>query len=104
MYSNDCRSNNYKDYDEREGAFTFDLKRLYDLFPKNSNVIYQFHDSEDEDRFFDLTFFKFECSAKEAKELLDHYLTGYGKGPFRLNVEWRVGFGNTIIIDVYRCY
>ena len=103
MYTNDYNSNNYRINDEREGAFAYDLKRLYDIFPRNSCVIYQFHDIEDEESFFDLTFFKFEISDKGAKEQIDHFLTGYGKGPFRLHLEWRKGFGNTIIVDVYRC-
>ena len=103
MYTNDCRSNNYRINDEREGAFAYDLKRLYDIFPRNSNVIYQFHDSENEEKFFELTFFKYEVSDKEAKEQIDHFLTGYGKGPFRIHLEWRNGFGNTIIIDVFKC-
>ena len=97
MHKNDYRSK------EREGAFADDLKRLYDLFPRNSCVIYQFHGREDEENVFELTFFKFECTAKEAKKQIDCFLTGYGNGPFRLNLEWRKGFGNTILIDVYGC-
>ena len=43
--------NYYELNTRREGAFAYDLKRLYDIFPRNSNVIYQFHDREEEERF-----------------------------------------------------
>ena len=101
MDNKNYRNRNYSFAENREGAFEYDLKRLYDLFTKKSCVVYRFHERENEERFFELSFYKFECSPKEAKQMLAQYLTGYGRGPFNLNVGWRKGFGNSITIDVF---
>ena len=102
----------YKPNRPVKGACSKDLWHFYHMLRDDSCITYNFYHEGEEDPAEQVTIWKgnTETSSdvpeyiteEEGKERLYNIIKWYGFDSYRINLQWNYGFGNSVVVDVYR--
>ena len=86
---------------EKAEASLQHLLKIYDILPENSCIIFRFY-LPGKEKLLDqeVSIFKDETPFEKVKKIVEQAQDKYGDELYSLKMEWRPGFGNSIIFEI----